>query len=218
VLFGILFLGRGPTGEPLVGLPVLLAVTGGLAWLVARYFGPARRVAWALGATAVLLSVVGVTWAWATPERAVFIARELNWGDSGLADWQKFPERPVANAAPVYAFAQNAAPPRFGTIEYHAGGELKQAGFEEFLAASQTTSFIVIQDDAIVYGGYFNGYSRDSVVTSFSVAKSFVSALVGIAIDQGAIDSVNDPITAYLPELRGRGLDAVTLRQLLTKS
>jgi len=218
VLFGLLFLGRGPTGEPLVGLPVLLAVTVGLAWLVARYFGPARRVAWALGGIAALLSVIGVTWAWATPDRAIFIARELTWGDSSLADYQKFLERPIANAGPIFEFAQNPLPLRFDTIEYRSGGELKQAGFEDFLVASQTTSFIIIQDDAMQYEGYFNGYERDSIVTSFSVAKSFVSALVGIAIDEGAIGGVDDPITRYLPELQDRGLDAVTVRHLLTMS
>jgi CubicO group peptidase (beta-lactamase class C family) len=217
VLFGVLFLGRGPTGEPLVGLPLLLAITAVLAWLVARYFGSARRVAWSLGVIAGLLSVVGVTWAWATPERAVFIARELSWGDSSLADFAKFPERPIANAGPVFEFARNPAP-RFDPVEYRSGGELKQADFEDFLAGSQTVAFIVIQDDAILYEGYFNGYSRDSIVTSFSVAKSFASALVGVAIDEGSIGSVEDPITRYLPELRGRGLDTITVRHLLTMS
>ena len=218
VLFGFLFLRRAPTGDPLFGLPVLLALTGGLAWLAARYFGSPRRVAWTLGGIAALLAVVGITWAWAAPDRAIFIARELSWGDSSLADYQKFPERSIANAAPVFEFAQHPSPPRIETIAFHSGGELKQAGFEDFLAASQTTALIVVQDDALLYEGYFNGYERDSVVTSFSVAKSFVSALVGIAIDEGAIGSVDDPITRYLPELRGRGLDAVTIRHLLTMS
>jgi CubicO group peptidase (beta-lactamase class C family) len=52
----------------------------------------------------------------------------------------------------------------------------------------------------------------------FSAAKSFGSALIGIAIDEGYIKSVNDPITHYLPELRGKGLDAITIRHLLTMS
>jgi CubicO group peptidase (beta-lactamase class C family) len=95
---------------------------------------------------------------------------------------------------------------------------VKQAGFEEFLKASQTTSFIVIKDDAILYEGYFNGYDRDSIVTSFSTAKSVTSALIGIAIDEGRIGSVDDPIVTYLPELRSRGLDGVTIRHLLLMS
>jgi CubicO group peptidase (beta-lactamase class C family) len=52
-------------------------------------------------------------------------------------------------------------------------------------------------------------------MTSFSTAKSLVSALVGAAIDDGAIGSVEDPITEYLPELGGRGLDEITIADLL---
>jgi CubicO group peptidase (beta-lactamase class C family) len=101
------------------------------------------------------------------------------------------------------------------TIEYQQDGQITQASFEAFLKSSQTTSFIVIKDDAILYEGYFNGYNRDSIVTSFSMAKSVTSALIGIAIDEGRIESVDDPIVYYLPELRGKGLDGVTIRHLL---
>ena len=55
-------------------------------------------------------------------------------------------------------------------------------------------------------------------MTSFSIAKSVTSALVGIAIDEGYIGGVDDPIVDYLPELRGRGLDAITIRDLLLMS
>src|SRR5208282_5124796 len=61
-----------------------------------------------------------------------------------------------------------------------------------------------------------NGYQRDSICISRSVAKSFTSALVGIAIDEGFIKSVDDPIINYLPELKDRGFDAITIRNLLT--
>ena len=75
---------------------------------------------------------------------------------------------------------------------------------EAFLEESGTQAFIVIRDDVILYERYFNGFTRDSIATSFSVAKSFVSALVGIAIEEGAIESVDDPVTAYVPELLER--------------
>jgi CubicO group peptidase (beta-lactamase class C family) len=63
--------------------------------------------------------------------------------------------------------------------------ESESETLETFLTRSATTSFIVIKDDVILYEKYSNGYRRDSIVTSFSVAKSFVSTLVGIAIDEG---------------------------------
>jgi CubicO group peptidase (beta-lactamase class C family) len=54
--------------------------------------------------------------------------------------------------------------------------------------------------------------------TSFSVAMSFNSALIGIAINEGYIESIDEAIVNYLPELTGRGLEGVTIRHLLTMS
>jgi CubicO group peptidase (beta-lactamase class C family) len=221
ILLGVMLLGSGPSADAdppsaVVAL-VLLALTGALAWLVARFFASARMVGLAIGSILVLLLVAGGTWALSSPERALFLARDMAWGPSDVWDYQKFPERVVNNASPAFQFKQSLQPELFQTmtIEYRRDGQVKQAGFEDFLKSTQTTSFIVIKGDAILYEGYFNGYNRDSIVTSFSMAKSVTSALVGIAIDEGRIGSVDDPIVSYLPELRGKGLDGVTIRRLL---
>ena len=86
------------------------------------------------------------------------------------------------------------------------------------LAASDTTAFLILRGDTLLYEGYFNGYDHDSTQTSMSIAKSVLSALVGIAIGQGRIGSVDDPITRYVPELLGRDrrFERITLRHLLT--
>ena len=92
--------------------------------------------------------------------------------------------------------------------------------FDSFLEKNRTQAFIVIQDDTILYENYFNGASRDSIVTSFSTAKSFTSTLIGIAISEGHINSVDDPITDYLPELAERdpAFTNITIRDLLMMS
>lgn len=221
ILLGMVLLGAGPSADadppPMVVALVLLAVTGALAWVVARFFASARMVGLVIGSTLVLLLVAGVTWTLSSPDPALFLARDIVWGPSDVWDYQKFPERAVHNAPPAFQFKQSLRPELFQTmtIEYKQGGQVKQATLEELLKSTQTTSFIVIQDDAILYEGYFNGYNRDSIVTSFSMAKSVTSALVGIAIDEGRIGSVDDLIVYYLPELRGKGLDGVTIRHLL---
>jgi len=89
---------------------------------------------------------------------------------------------------------------------------------EAFFEKSDTQAFIIIQDDIILYENYFNGASRDSLVTSFSVAKSFTSALIGIGITEGYINSVNDVITDYLPELLERDprFSKITIKHLLS--
>jgi CubicO group peptidase (beta-lactamase class C family) len=87
--------------------------------------------------------------------------------------------------------------------------------FEQFLEKSQTVAFLIIRNDTLLYEQYPNGYNQASVVPSFSVAKSFVSALIGIAIDEGYIKSVHDPITDYLPELDKKEFGHITIEHLL---
>jgi CubicO group peptidase (beta-lactamase class C family) len=78
----------------------------------------------------------------------------------------------------------------------------------------------VVHDDKLLYERYSNGYDEHSIQTSFSMAKSFASALVGIAIDEGHIKSVDEPITNYIPELleRDKRFESITIRDLLTMS
>ena len=66
---------------------------------------------------------------------------------------------------------------------------------------TSTTSFLVIQRDSIVYERYFDKYEADDIATIFSVSKSVTSLLTGIAVDEGLIEDVNDPVTKYIPEL-----------------
>jgi CubicO group peptidase (beta-lactamase class C family) len=66
----------------------------------------------------------------------------------------------------------------------------------------------------VVYENYLNS-SHDAINTSFSAAKSFNSAMIGAAIADGYISSVDDPVVQYVPEIAGRGLDALTIRDLL---
>ena len=93
-------------------------------------------------------------------------------------------------------------------------------GLDEFLRETDTLAFLVVHEDRLVHESYFGGATRESLQTSFSAAKSFVSTLVGIAIDEGQIGSVEDPVTDYLPELAARDPDfrEITLRHLLTMS
>ncbi|MEL7589264.1 MAG: serine hydrolase [Prolixibacteraceae bacterium] len=92
--------------------------------------------------------------------------------------------------------------------------------FETLLERAQTTAFIVLRNDTIIYENYFNGFNRDSIFTSFSVAKSFVSTLVGLAISDGFIKSEDDEITTYLPDLLAKDnrFRTISIRDLLSMS
>ena len=79
----------------------------------------------------------------------------------------------------------------------------------------KTQAAILIKDNNIIAEYYADGYDKEDLATSWSVAKSFSSTIIGIAIDEGYIDSVNDPITKYLPEWQGKPQDNITLENLL---
>jgi len=148
---------------------------------------------------------------------AEYVNRVLRVGDADVYDYQKFSERALEASDSPFEFSLDLDEDRIRTqLEAVSGIE----DFDSFLAKNRTQAFIVIQNDNILYEQYFNGASRDSIVTSFSIAKSFTSALIGIAISEGYIKSVDDPITNYLPELAERdpAFKNITIRNLLMMS
>jgi CubicO group peptidase (beta-lactamase class C family) len=146
-----------------------------------------------------------------------YVLRAIRWGDGDVYDYQKFPERRLETSSQIYYFSKEVDESR---IEALFEDILKNRDFETFLADNYTQAFIVIQDGTILYEKYYNDAKRNSIVTSFSGAKSFTAALIGIAIMEGYIGSVNDPITEYLPELADRDprFKYITIRHLLMMS
>lgn len=95
-------------------------------------------------------------------------------------------------------------------------GEALDFDPEPFMRAHKTAGLLVLQDGKIRLERYGLGFGPDGRWTSFSVAKSVTSTLVGAAIQQGLIESLDTPITRYLPELVASAYDGVSVRQLLT--
>jgi CubicO group peptidase (beta-lactamase class C family) len=99
-----------------------------------------------------------------------------------------------------------------------AFGEKKRINTAEFLTYTNTTGLIVLHDGAVVFEEYYMGEARETRHISWSVAKSFTSALVGIALDEGHIKDVMDPVTRYAPVLSSSGYDKVPLKHVLQMS
>ena len=85
-------------------------------------------------------------------------------------------------------------------------------------AAQRSAGLVILQDGRVRFERYGLGFDAKGRWTSFSVAKSFTSTLVGAAIKDGAIKSLEDNISVYVPGLRGSAYDGVSVRQLLTMS
>lgn len=94
--------------------------------------------------------------------------------------------------------------------------DLGPLDLDAYLAAQNTAALIILQDGQIRLERYGNHFTPQGRWTSFSVAKSLTSTLVGAAILDGYIESLDDPVARYIPDLAGSPYDDVTLAQLLT--
>jgi len=123
---------------------------------------------------------------------------------------QLFQTRVVARSGPVAPLARTdtALPP--ATIR---GKAMSEDAWEDL---TYTSALLVMRDGKVLHESYRNNTDADTHFISFSMAKTFTSMLVGIAVGQGAIRSIDDPAVAYVPELKGSGYDGVTIAQLLT--
>ena len=136
-----------------------------------------------------------------------------------IKDYKKFPAIDIDKSDYTFKYADgpDSLDENINAIKItNSKGE--QFSFDEYLdKETKTVAFLVIRNDSLLYERYFEKYNEESIVTSFSVAKSFVSALIGIAIQEGYIKSVEEPITNYLPELsiENEGFKTITIENAL---
>ncbi|MEG9861740.1 MAG: serine hydrolase [Parvularculales bacterium] len=94
----------------------------------------------------------------------------------------------------------------------------KEHRTDNFLAGTDTAALLVLVDGKIRYENYFLTGGPDVPWTSWSVAKSFVSAMTGIALEEKLIGSPDDPVGKYLPLLKGSAYETVSIRSVLQMS
>lgn len=123
---------------------------------------------------------------------------------------QFFTTRRTDNAGPVWALPSAPAPLDF-TYEYQ--GQRRPAA--EFLGRTYTSALLILRDGRLVTEIYRNQTTAQTHFVSFSMAKSITSMLTGLALEDGSIHSLDDPITRYVPELDHSAYDGVTIRQAL---
>lgn len=135
------------------------------------------------------------------PESNSFYAHEM-------ADL--FDTRSVPRAGPVHVLPHADAIP---DVRFSWAGQ--SYGFEDFLTRTRTNTLIVLKDGQIVTERYLNRTGPQTHFMSWSMAKSITSTMVGIALAEGKIASLDDQVSKYLPELKGGGYDGATIRNVL---
>jgi CubicO group peptidase (beta-lactamase class C family) len=146
------------------------------------------------------------------------IASILNWRgeeqSSGFRNIEKiFQTKTIRRGSAVHPLLK--APREIQPTFNYAG---KTWTIDDYMKAYRVSGLLVLKDGRIVLEKYGLGRTPAERWTSFSVAKSLTSTLVGAAIQDGKIKSIDDPVTLYIPELKGSAYEGVTVRQMLMMS
>ena len=141
-----------------------------------------------------------------------YSTRLIFWNVPSPKDHKKFPKNQIKKSVTPYHFTKGTKEQErqiyaqlaksFHEEKYFNKNEADPTKkVDAYLKKMKTAAFLVITNDTLVFEKYYNKNNRESIQTSFSIAKSIISLLVGKAIEEGSIKSVDDAITDYLPEL-----------------
>jgi len=140
--------------------------------------------------------------------------------NADVLTWSQ-PQRDAAFRAldrlPFLAKAREFTPPATPT-PLPAGKPLTIPGLDDYMKSQNAAALIIVQDGKVRLERYALDFDAQGRWTSFSVAKSFTSTLVGAALQDGHIKSLEDKVSQYVKGLQGSAYDDVTVRQLLTMS
>jgi CubicO group peptidase (beta-lactamase class C family) len=129
------------------------------------------------------------------------VYRTVRYLTPGIDEYNAFPQSTVKSGDSIFKFYSRKNTLDMGNIKLTIKNK-EQISVNEYLRKSKTTAFLIIRNDTVLFEKYDQGYDRNVISTFFSVTKSITSLLVGIAVDEGYIKSVHDPVTDYIPELK----------------
>jgi CubicO group peptidase (beta-lactamase class C family) len=133
------------------------------------------------------------------------------------ATFRSIPEvLPSRRVAPADKPSLLKEPTKPFEVHYTYGGA--SYALADFVGRTDTTGLLILKGDQVLFEGYFLGADRQDNFISFSTGKSFVSTLLALAIRDGKIASVEDPVVKYLPEVKGSAYGVARIRDLLQMS
>lgn len=128
----------------------------------------------------------------------------------------------MADVAPTITIARSGNVNQLGNTPQALPTTFSYKGenrdIQDYLDSSSATSLVVIKGNDITHQSYFQGTQELDKRISWSMAKSFLSALFGIAIAEGHIKDINAPVTDYVPSLKGSGYDGISIKNVLQMS
>jgi len=145
-----------------------------------------------------------------------YLMRVLRYRSPNAETYKIFPQTIVHKSDSVFHFYRTEKM-RNDLDTLHVLDRNNQSiSLKDYLKNGETNAFIVIRNDSILYEKYDKGYSDSTLTTIFSGAKSMISIMIGQALTDGSIKSLNDKVTQYIPELKANpAFDQITLKNLL---
>jgi CubicO group peptidase (beta-lactamase class C family) len=132
-----------------------------------------------------------------------------------ISDYKGYPSLQINKSETPFEFKSGEKISIDYTVPLRYKGKVTNRNLPELLKETKTTSFIVIKNDRLLFEEYYRGHSRATPHIMYSGTKSFISALIGIAIEEGHIKSTKEPVSQYFPEFDGKPEGEATINDLL---
>jgi CubicO group peptidase (beta-lactamase class C family) len=179
-----------------------------------------KRAAWIvtalLGVIVLAFMAVFARWFMVAGPQGGFdaVQRFIRHGSTTIDDFKHYPARHLTASESPFRFAERAEGRSVPEVVEIVGTGHRR--LDDVLIASETIAFLIVKDDTILFERYDGGHTAASLSQYFSVTKSVTSALIGAAIDDGIIRSIDQHAVEFVPEFVGRGFDRLTIKHLLT--
>ncbi len=145
--------------------------------------------------------------------RSIHAFKEENLAHSFQTMYEIQPSRKISKGEKISKFEYHLMP-MIETFKFR-GEDLST---HQFLEETKTSGLLVVANNKIAYENYYLGSDESTRFSSNSICKSFTSALVGIAIEEGYINSVNDSIAQYIKEFKNTEMENITIKDCLQMS
>ncbi|MBO9675970.1 MAG: serine hydrolase [Sphingobacteriaceae bacterium] len=145
-----------------------------------------------------------------------YLLKVLKYRTPNAETYKIFPQEISHKSDSAFHFIRAAKPRNdLDTLQVRDGNN-RLIPLKTYLKNGQINAFIVIRNDSVLYERYDKGYSHSTLSTIFSGAKSMISIMIGQALADGSIKSLNDKVTRYIPELKSNpAFEQITLKNLL---
>jgi CubicO group peptidase (beta-lactamase class C family) len=160
-----------------------------------------KRLGWILLVLFIVLNL------WLAISGNTYVYRAIIYNYAGVDDMKLFAAREI----------KNGEPREWPVAKDYNQREIAKA-LQDYHVKNKSIAYVIIKDDSIRYEQYWEGYGPASLSNSFSMAKSYISILIGIAVDEGKIKGIDEPISNYLPSYKTGKRSQITIRQVLTMS